>query len=91
LLAPSQPPSWRTTPCRLSATAYSIIRSYPPYLEAVCSIRHPRTRHAVITVPLNMDLPTYLSEITYMYSYKHITKSKCNRPIRGNLSGTLNC
>jgi hypothetical protein len=24
LLAPAQPPSWRTTPCRLSATAYSV-------------------------------------------------------------------
>jgi len=24
LLAPRQPPSWRTTPCQLSATAYSI-------------------------------------------------------------------
>jgi hypothetical protein len=31
------------------------IRSYPPYLEAVSSIRNPRTRHAVVTVdPLNM-------------------------------------
>jgi hypothetical protein len=33
----AQPPSWRTTPCRLSATAYlkysqlpSILESYPP-------------------------------------------------------------
>jgi hypothetical protein len=24
LLAPTQPPSWRTTPCRLSTTAYSM-------------------------------------------------------------------
>jgi hypothetical protein len=32
------------------------IRSYPPYLEAVSSIRNPTTRHAVVTVdPLNMD------------------------------------
>jgi hypothetical protein len=31
------------------------IRSYPPYLEAVSSIRNPRTRHAVVTVdPLDM-------------------------------------
>jgi hypothetical protein len=30
------------------------IRNYPPYLEAVSSIRNPRTRHAVVTVdPLN--------------------------------------
>jgi hypothetical protein len=26
------------------------IRSYPPYLEAISSIRNPRTRHAVVTV-----------------------------------------
>jgi hypothetical protein len=33
------------------------IRSYPPYLEAVSSIRNPRTRHVVVTVdPLNMGL-----------------------------------
>jgi hypothetical protein len=31
------------------------IRSYPPYLEAVSSVRNPRSRHAVVTVdPLNM-------------------------------------
>jgi hypothetical protein len=33
------------------------IRSYPPYLEAVSSIRNPRTRHAVVTMDsLNMGL-----------------------------------
>jgi hypothetical protein len=33
------------------------IRSYPPYLEAVSSIRNLRTRHAVVTGdPLNMLL-----------------------------------
>jgi hypothetical protein len=33
------------------------IRSYPPYLEAVSSIRNPRTRHAVVTVdPLDTVL-----------------------------------
>jgi hypothetical protein len=32
------------------------IRIYPPYLEAVSSIRNLRTRHAVVTKgPLNMD------------------------------------
>jgi hypothetical protein len=31
------------------------IRSYPPYIEAVSSIRNPRTRHAVVTRnPVNM-------------------------------------
>jgi hypothetical protein len=33
------------------------IRSYPPYLEAISSIRNPRTHHAMVTVdPLNMGI-----------------------------------
>ena len=31
----AQPPSWRTNPCRLSATAYSIYPQLPSILEAV--------------------------------------------------------
>jgi len=31
----AQPPSWRTTPCRLSATAYSIYSQLPSILEAI--------------------------------------------------------
>ena len=31
----AQPPSWRTTPCRLSTTAYSIYSQLPSILEAV--------------------------------------------------------
>ena len=31
----AQPPSWKTTPCRLSAIAYSIYSRYPPYLQAI--------------------------------------------------------
>ena len=31
----AQPPIWRTTPCRLSATAYSIYSQIPSILEAV--------------------------------------------------------
>jgi hypothetical protein len=42
LLAHVQPPSWRTIPCRLSATAYSIHSQLP-------SIRNLRTRLAVVT------------------------------------------
>jgi hypothetical protein len=46
-----------TTPCRRSATAYSIYFQLPPYLEAVSSIRSLRTRHAVVTRdPPNMGL-----------------------------------
>ena len=49
LLAPRQPPYWRTTPCRLSATAYSV---YPQLLSRFAgrsSISNLRTRHAVVT------------------------------------------
>jgi hypothetical protein len=31
----AQPPSWRTTPCQMSATAYSIYSQLPSILEAV--------------------------------------------------------
>ena len=31
----AQPPNWRTTPCRLSATAYSIFSQLPSTLKAV--------------------------------------------------------
>jgi hypothetical protein len=44
------------------------IRSYPPYLEAVSSVRNLRTRHAVVTRdPTNMDI-LYLLIIPYVYS-----------------------
>jgi hypothetical protein len=44
------------------------IRSYPPYLEAVSSIRNPRTRHAVVTVdPLNMDATCYRTKLIFTH------------------------
>ena len=35
LSTPPQPPAWGTTPCRLSATAYSIYSQLPSILEVV--------------------------------------------------------
>ena len=35
LLAPRPTPKWRTTPCRLSATAYSVYSQLPSILEAI--------------------------------------------------------
>jgi hypothetical protein len=49
LLAPFPNPSWRTTPCRLSATAYSMYSQLPSISAGGSSIRHLRTRHAVVT------------------------------------------
>jgi hypothetical protein len=45
----AQPPSWRTTPCRLSAAAYSIYSQLPSVAGGLPSIRNLRTRHAVMT------------------------------------------
>jgi hypothetical protein len=51
-----QPPSWRTTPCRLSATAYSIYSHLLSVPGGLPSIRNMRTRHVVVTrEPPNMD------------------------------------
>jgi hypothetical protein len=52
----AQPPSWRTTPCRLSATVYSIYSQLPPVSGGLPSIRNLRTCHAVATRNLpNID------------------------------------
>jgi hypothetical protein len=57
LLAPSPTPSWRTTPCRLSATAYSIYSRLPSVTGGLPSIRNLKTRHAVVTRdPPNMEI-----------------------------------
>jgi hypothetical protein len=45
----AQPPSWRTTHCRLSAAAYSIYAQLPSVAGRCSSIRNPRTCHAVVT------------------------------------------
>jgi hypothetical protein len=46
----AQPPSWRTSPCRLSGTAYSIYWQLPSISgDRVSSIRNLRTHHAVVT------------------------------------------
>jgi len=42
----AQPPSWRTAPCRMSATVYSIYSQIPSVLQAVppsatCEIAMP--------------------------------------------------
>jgi hypothetical protein len=44
-------------PLSAVVTVYSNVRSYPPYLEAVSSIRNLRARHALMTRnPPNMYL-----------------------------------
>jgi hypothetical protein len=56
LLAPPQSPSWRTTRCRLSATAFSINNG------GHSCIRNLRTHHAVVTgtnLPRGMKVQHY--------------------------------
>ena len=49
LLAPRSIKSWGTTPCRLSATSYSIYSQLPSLSGGRSSILNLRTRHAVVT------------------------------------------
>jgi len=53
----AQTPRWRTTPCRLSATAYSIYSQLPSVPGGLPSIRNLRTQHALVTRdPSNMGV-----------------------------------
>ena len=52
------PPNWRTTPCRLSATDFSIYWPLPSVLEAVPPSANLRTRHAVVTGTGSVKLAT---------------------------------
>jgi hypothetical protein len=57
LLAPRPSQAEGPPPVGCPRLLIQYICNYPPYLEAVSSIRNPRTRHAVVTVdPLNMDI-----------------------------------
>jgi hypothetical protein len=53
----TQPPSCRTTPCRLSATTYSTYSHLPSISGGRFSIHNLRTRHAVVT---GNHLPWYI-------------------------------
>jgi hypothetical protein len=53
-------PIWRSTPCLLSATAYSIHSQLPSVSGFLPSIRNLRTRHAVVA----RDPPNMVSHIT---------------------------
>jgi hypothetical protein len=48
-LAPRPTPKLEDHPLSAVSTAIQYIRSYPPYLETISSIRNLRTRHAVVT------------------------------------------
>jgi hypothetical protein len=58
------PPNWKTTPCCLSAVAYSIYSQLTSIAGGRSSIRNPRTRHAVGTVS-NIYFCKYYSPRNY--------------------------
>jgi hypothetical protein len=65
-LAPRSAPIWKTTPCRLSTTAYSINSQLPPYLQAVpedVACRGDRDSH--ITVVHSKDTFAGYSELHF--------------------------
>jgi len=72
----AQPSSWRTTPCRLSAIAYSIYSQLPSVSGGLPFICNLRTRHSVVTrthltwvwFPL-----TPLSRVSFFKNYFTIT------------------
>jgi hypothetical protein len=78
----AQLPSWRTTPCLLSVTAYQCIRSYPPYLEGISSISNLRAPHAMLTRdPTNMDWNT---EVGNRFGFRDVVfcHLRCNSVFR---------
>jgi hypothetical protein len=66
LIAPAQPPSWRTTHCRLSATAYSIYSQLP----STSGSRLLYPRHAVVTV----DPLKFGDVFTAFYAFTPVTR-----------------
>jgi hypothetical protein len=65
-----QPPSWRTTPYRLLATAYSIYSQLPSIPRGLPSIRNLRTCHATVTRdPPNMALNNNPDQINPVHNF----------------------
>jgi hypothetical protein len=70
---PPHPQAGGPPPVGCPRLLFQYIRSYPPYLEAVSSIRNLRTRHAVVTGdPLNMGLRLLSIFIAWKLSIGHI-------------------
>jgi hypothetical protein len=71
LLAPAQPPSWKATPCRLSATAYSIYSQLPSISGD--RLPHPQPEDA----PCRRHLLFYISNVCEQNTnYRHIVRKR---------------
>ena len=80
-----QPPSWRTTPCRLSATAYSIYLQLPSISEAVppsatwevcitncdqaSDICWQSIQVILKLIPWNMQLPVFSASVLHLIQH----------------------
>jgi hypothetical protein len=90
----AQPPSWRTTSCRLSATAYSIYSQLPSVPGGLPSIRNLRTRHAVVTRnPPNMETEQTLKLLhpTRTRSHYELDKGSSENCHRGKVYCHVQC
>jgi hypothetical protein len=77
----AQPRSWTPPLAGCPRLLIQDIRSYPPYLEGVSSIRNLRTRHAVVT----SDPPNIVIYMSIIY----IIKGKYTSKVCSNF--ILNC
>jgi hypothetical protein len=84
-----QHPSWRTNPCRRSATAYSIYSQLPSVSGGLPSNRYLRMRHALVTRdPLNMAeifslMPIFVKLFSVHFFAYIIILSYCTVPQLG--------
>ena len=79
----AQPPSWKTTPCRLSATAYSIYSQLPSILEAVPPSETPRR-----AMPW-WQVPTYYGRQAFVWHVSYLEWFETRRCFVGIVSQTL--
>jgi hypothetical protein len=77
----AQPPSWRTTPCRSSAAAYSVYSQQSSIAGGHVYIWNPMTSHAVVTRdPPNTHVlwvPVYICIYIYIYIYIYVCVCVC--------------
>jgi hypothetical protein len=72
----AQPQSWRTTPCQLPVTTYSMYSQLPSITGGCSSIRNLRTCHAVVTGTHFTWTPIYI-DTKYSVTFIDITDFDC--------------
>jgi hypothetical protein len=72
LLSSHPTPSWRTTPCPLSAAAYSIYLKLPSTAGGPSSIRNLRRRHVATGTHLTWPAPGYKTKCPLNFKNLHL-------------------